>query len=65
MSSGSSVLVPLIVLVAYGVLGALDDWEGIRGKRRGDGMRARTKFAAQVILALGTAFVLKHMPGCA
>ena len=57
---GSSVLVPLIVLVSYGVLGGLDDWEGIRGKRRGEGMRARTKFAAQVILALGTAYVLKE-----
>lgn len=57
---GSSVLVPLIVLVCYGILGGLDDWEGIRGKRRGEGMRARTKFAAQVILALGTAYVLKQ-----
>ncbi len=57
---GSSVLVPLIVLVAYGALGAIDDWEGIRGKRRGEGMRARTKFAAQVVLALGTAYVLKE-----
>jgi len=57
---GRSVLVPLIVLVGYAVLGALDDWEGIRGKRRGEGMRARTKFAAQVILALGTALVLKY-----
>jgi phospho-N-acetylmuramoyl-pentapeptide-transferase len=50
---GSSVLVPLIALVAYGALGAVDDWEGLRGKRRGEGMRARTKFMAQVILALG------------
>jgi phospho-N-acetylmuramoyl-pentapeptide-transferase len=58
---GSSVLVPLIVLVGYGALGALDDWEGIRGKRRGEGMRARTKFIAQVVLALGTAFVLKDL----
>jgi phospho-N-acetylmuramoyl-pentapeptide-transferase len=57
---GSSVLVPLIVLVSYSVLGALDDWEGIRGKRRGEGMRARNKFAAQVLLALGTAYVLKQ-----
>jgi len=57
---GSSVLVPLIVLVVYGALGALDDWEGIRGKRRGDGMRIRTKFLAQVVLALGTAYVLKQ-----
>lgn len=59
--TGQSVLVPLIVLVSYAVLGALDDWEGIRGKRRGEGMRARTKFAAQVILALGTAIVLKYV----
>jgi len=57
---GSSVLVPLIVLVGFGALGMLDDWEGVRGKRRGEGMRARTKFAAQVILALGTAYVLKY-----
>lgn len=58
---GRSVLVPLIVLVGYAVLGALDDWEGIRGKRRGEGMRARTKFAAQVLLAIGTALVLKYV----
>ena len=58
---GRSVLVPLIVLVGYSVLGALDDWEGIRGKRRGEGMRARTKFLAQVVLAAGTAFVLKYL----
>ncbi|HLF74467.1 MAG TPA: phospho-N-acetylmuramoyl-pentapeptide-transferase [Anaerolineales bacterium] len=58
---GRSVLVPLIVLVGYALLGALDDWEGIRGKRRGEGMRARTKFLAQVILALGTALVLKYL----
>ncbi|MBK9924884.1 MAG: phospho-N-acetylmuramoyl-pentapeptide-transferase [Anaerolineales bacterium] len=57
---GSSVLVPLIVMVAYGVLGALDDWEGIRGKRRGEGMTARAKFIGQVLLALGTAYVLKR-----
>ena len=59
--TGRSVLVPLIVLVAYGTLGALDDWEGIRGKRRGDGMRIRTKFMLQIVLALGTALVLKYV----
>jgi phospho-N-acetylmuramoyl-pentapeptide-transferase len=59
--TGRSVLVPLIVLVSFGLLGALDDWEGIRGKRRGDGMRIRTKFLAQIILAVGTAIVLKYL----
>lgn len=58
--TGRSVLVPLIVLVSYAMLGAIDDWEGIRGKRRGEGMRAGTKFLGQVILALGTAIVLKY-----
>ena len=59
--TGRSVLVPLIVMVSFGVLGAIDDWEGVRGKRRGDGLRIRTKFLAQVALAVGTAFVLKYM----
>ncbi len=59
--TGRSVLVPLIVMVGYSALGALDDWEGIRGKRRGDGMRVRTKFIAQLFLAFGTAYVLKYM----
>ena len=58
--TGRSVLVPLIVLISYGVLGALDDWEGVRGKHRGSGLSIRTKFLAQVVLALGTAFVLKY-----
>jgi len=53
--------VPLIVMVGYAALGAIDDWEGVRGKRRGEGMRARTKFMAQVVLALGTAYVLKYL----
>ena len=59
--TGRSVLVPLIVMVGYALLGAWDDWEGIRGKRRGEGLRARTKFLGQVVLALGTAFVLKYL----
>jgi phospho-N-acetylmuramoyl-pentapeptide-transferase len=58
---GNSILVPLVVMVSYGVLGALDDWEGIRGKRRGEGMTIRAKFAGQVVLAVGTACVLKYL----
>jgi phospho-N-acetylmuramoyl-pentapeptide-transferase len=58
---GRSVLVPLIVMVGYGLLGAIDDWQGIRGKRRGEGMTARVKFLAQVVLAIGTAWVLKYL----
>jgi phospho-N-acetylmuramoyl-pentapeptide-transferase len=58
---GQSVLIPLLVLVAFGLLGAIDDWEGIRGHRRGLGMRARTKFLIQLGLGLATAFALKYI----
>jgi len=58
---GQSVLVPLLAMLSYALLGALDDWQGIRGKRRGEGMRIRTKFAGQLLLALGLAYVLKYM----
>lgn len=58
---GRSVLVPLLVLLGYALLGAIDDWEGIRGPRRGLGMRARTKFIIQVIFATGVAFALKYI----
>jgi phospho-N-acetylmuramoyl-pentapeptide-transferase len=60
-STGRSILLPLAVLFSYGFLGALDDWEGVRGKRRGDGMKASTKFAFQVILAIIIAAVLKYL----
>lgn len=58
---GRSVLLPMGVMFAFAILGAVDDWEGIHGRRKGDGMRARTKFAIQVILALVTAYLLKYV----
>jgi phospho-N-acetylmuramoyl-pentapeptide-transferase len=58
---GRSVLVPLLAMLSYALLGAIDDWQGIRGRRKGQGMRIRTKFAGQLLLALGLAGVLKYM----
>jgi phospho-N-acetylmuramoyl-pentapeptide-transferase len=58
---GRSVLLPLLVMLGFALLGAVDDWEGIRGPRRGLGMRARTKFILQVILALGAAVALRYV----
>ncbi|MBN1371231.1 MAG: phospho-N-acetylmuramoyl-pentapeptide-transferase [Anaerolineaceae bacterium] len=60
---GRSVLLPLLVMLAYALIGAVDDWEGIRGPRRGLGMRARTKFFLQILLATGAAFGLKYLLG--
>jgi phospho-N-acetylmuramoyl-pentapeptide-transferase len=55
---GRSVLLPLSVMFAYSFLGAVDDWEGLRGARQGQGMRARTKFIFQVVFAVAVAFGL-------
>lgn len=59
--SGKSVFVPLATMLAFGILGALDDWEGIRGKRKGAGMRARTKFLLQWVIAGIVAWSLKYV----
>lgn len=58
---GRTVILPLSVMIAFAVLGAIDDWEGIRGPRRGLGMRARTKFLIQVVLALITSYFLRNV----
>lgn len=58
---GRSILLPLVVMLSFAMLGAVDDWEGIRGPRRGEGMRSRTKFAVQLALALVTAYALKNL----
>jgi len=58
---GRSVLIPLGTLGIFGLIGTIDDWEGIRGPRKGLGMRARTKFILQVLIATVIAFVLKYI----
>ncbi len=55
---GRSVLVPLFAAITYGALGAIDDWEGVRGPRRGLGLRAWQKMAGQLLLATAIALVL-------
>lgn len=58
---GRSVLLPMGVMVGYALLGALDDWEGIRGNgSRGEGLRARTKFLLQLVFALVAAIGLRY-----
>lgn len=54
---GESILLPVVVMVGFAVLGAVDDWEGIHG-RPGVGLLARQKFLIQVLLAAAAAGVL-------
>lgn len=58
---GSSILVPLATMWGFAVIGAIDDWEGIRGPRRGLGMRGKTKFLLQCLVALVIAYALKEI----
>jgi phospho-N-acetylmuramoyl-pentapeptide-transferase len=56
---GRSILVPMGVMVAYGVLGAIDDLTGVR--RMPSGMLARYKFLWQVVFAGITALALHFL----
>ncbi len=58
---GRSVLLPLGTLVIFSILGMIDDWEGVRESRKGIGMRARTKFIIQIIIATAIGFILKYV----
>lgn len=55
-----AVVIPLLIMVAFGVLGAVDDWSGIRGSRseEGEGLFARTKFVWQILIATAAASLL-------
>lgn len=64
--TGASILLPLFVLFGFGLLGAYDDYEGIRrssGRPIGEGITGRVKFAAQVVLALAASAVISLYDG--
>ena len=58
---GRSIIFPVLIMIAFAALGALDDWQGIRGRAQGQGMRARWKFLWQVLIALSAGLVLKYV----
>jgi len=60
---GEQILVPVGTMVAFAILGAIDDWENVRGKRvKGEGMSARSKLLFQVLIATIVAGVLHFGP---
>ncbi|MDJ0754596.1 MAG: phospho-N-acetylmuramoyl-pentapeptide-transferase [Ardenticatenaceae bacterium] len=52
-----SVIIPLAVMVAYSILGGIDDYMGFR-TRPGIGMFARQKFYIQSVIAIFAAFII-------
>ena len=60
---GQQILVPVGTMVVFAILGAIDDWENVRGKRvKGEGMSARSKMMFQVLIATIVALVLHFGP---
>jgi phospho-N-acetylmuramoyl-pentapeptide-transferase len=57
---GKSIMLPLLALVAFGTLGAIDDLSETRGWFGGGGLRARAMFPLQVLAALPIAIALYH-----
>lgn len=55
---GKSLAIPMMVMLGFAIMGAIDDYMGVRGVRRGEGMRGRSKFAIQVVIATIAAVVM-------
>ncbi len=58
---GRSVIIPMVVMLAFAVLGGIDDWIGLKGRKSTSGLRARTKFLLQVLLALLISWTLWYL----
>jgi phospho-N-acetylmuramoyl-pentapeptide-transferase len=61
---GRSIFLPMGTMVAFGLLGSIDDWKKLRGKRSDErGLRARSKLLIQiimgVIISIGLQYVLQ------
>ena len=53
--TGSSILLPLFVLISFAALGVVDDWQGFRRARgearHGEGLTGRVKIVIQIVFA--------------
>lgn len=57
LETAESVVIPLGVLVAYSILGGIDDYQGFR-YRPGEGMKARVKIWIQLTISLVAAVLI-------
>ncbi len=58
---GNSILVPLMVFVAYALIGSIDDWFSLRGIRGGDGLPPLSKLTLQLVVAIAAVFILRYV----
>jgi phospho-N-acetylmuramoyl-pentapeptide-transferase len=60
---GRSILLPMGIMLAFALLGSVDDWLGFRREGAGEGLRGRWKFIIQVVLAVIAALALRYLLG--
>ena len=58
---GRSLAIPMLVMIGFAAFGAIDDYIGVRGGRRGEGMRGRTKALIQFVIATIAAVVMNQL----
>lgn len=58
---GNSILVPLLVFVAFALIGSVDDWFSLRRIRDRDGLSPLAKLILQLVAAFATVFVLRYV----
>jgi phospho-N-acetylmuramoyl-pentapeptide-transferase len=59
---GRSIFLPMGTMVVFGLLGSIDDWKKLRGKRNDErGLRARSKFLIQIFLGIVIAIGLQYV----
>ena len=58
---GNSTLVPLVVIVAFALIGSIDDWFSLREIRGGDGLSVPAKLTLQLVISIATVFVLRNV----
>ncbi|MBL8130644.1 MAG: phospho-N-acetylmuramoyl-pentapeptide-transferase [Anaerolineae bacterium] len=65
--TGASILLPLVVMIGFAALGAVDDWQGFRRARgtarQGEGLTPRQKMIGQVFIAGVVAVVFAFYEG--
>ncbi len=59
---GRSVFLPMGTMIVFGLLGSIDDWKKLRGKRPDErGLRARTKLLIQILLGVVISIGLQYV----
>jgi phospho-N-acetylmuramoyl-pentapeptide-transferase len=59
---GRSIFLPMGTMIVFGLLGSIDDWKKLRGRRSDErGLRARSKFLIQIFLGIVISVGLQYV----